>query len=66
MIFGTNLCSLNIGLMMYERVQWQEAEATKKDFNTILTRQAMKFFTFELFKVILDAIPLMFHHRTMF
>ena len=41
-----------------EEQKWQEAEATRKDFNIVLTRQDKKFFTFELFKVILDAIPL--------
>ena len=33
MIFGTNLSTLNSGLMMYGRARWQEAEATRKDFN---------------------------------
>ena len=46
MIFGINLSTLNVGLMMYERARWQEAEATIKDFNTALTRQDKKFFTF--------------------
>ena len=32
MIFGTNLSTLNIGLMMYGRGRWQEAEATRKIF----------------------------------
>ena len=32
MIFGTNLSTLNIGLMMCGRARWQEAEATVKDF----------------------------------
>ena len=36
MIFGTDLSVLNIGLMMYGRTRWQEAEATIKDFNTVL------------------------------
>ena len=30
MIFGTNLSTLNIGLMMYGRARWQGAEATIK------------------------------------
>ena len=30
MVFGTNLRTLNIGLMKSGRVQWQEAEATRK------------------------------------
>ena len=42
---------------MYGRARWQEAEATIKDFNTLLTRQDNKFFASELFKVIQDAIP---------
>ena len=66
MIFGTDLSILNIGLMMYGRTRWQEAEATIKDFNAVLTRQDKKFFIFELFKVIQDAIPLILHCRTMY
>ena len=46
MIFRTNLSMLKIGLMMYGRARWQEAEATIKYFNTVLTRQDKKFFTF--------------------
>ena len=65
MIFGTNLSTLNIGLMKSGRVQWQKAEETRKDFNIVLTRQDKKFFTFELFKVIQDAISLILHCRTM-
>ena len=42
--------TLNIGLMMYGRARWQEAEATIKDFNIVLTRQDKKFSTFELFE----------------
>ena len=45
--------------------KWQEAEATTKDFNTVLTRQEKKFFTFELVKVIQDEILLILHWRTM-
>ena len=45
MIFGTDLSTLKIGLMMYGRTRWQEAEATMKDFNTVLTRQDKKFFS---------------------
>ena len=51
--------------MMYGRAKWQEAEATRKDFNSVLIRQDKKFFTFELFKVIQDAVPLILHYRTM-
>ena len=60
MIFGINVSTLNIGLMMYERARWQEA--ARKDFNTVL--QDKKFSTSELFKVIQDAIPLILHSRT--
>ena len=56
MIFGTNLSTLNIGLMMYGKATWQKAEATRKDFNTVQIRQDEKFSTSELFKVIPDAI----------
>ena len=51
--------------MIRGRARWQEADATRKDFNTVLTRQDKKFFTSELFKVIQDAIPLILHFRTM-
>ena len=60
------LRTLNIGLMMYGRARWQEAEATIKAFNIVLTRQEKKLFTFELFKVIQDAIPLILHCRTIY
>ena len=65
MIFGINLSTLNIGLMMCGRARWQEAEATRKYFNIVLIRQDKKFFTSELFKVNQDAIPLILHCRTM-
>ena len=42
-IFGTILCNLNIGLMKSGRVQWQEAEETRKDFNIVLIHQDKKF-----------------------
>ena len=45
MIFGTNLITLNIGLMMHGRARWQEAEATRKDFSIVLTSQDKKSFT---------------------
>ena len=38
------LSTLNIGLMMYGRARWHEAEATRKDFNIVLIRQDKKFF----------------------
>ena len=65
MIFRTILSTVNIGLRMYGRARWQEAGATMKDFSNVLTRLDKKFFTFELFKVIEDSIPLIFHYRTM-
>ena len=65
MIFGTNLSTLSIGLMKCGRARWQEAEATRKDFNVVLTRQDKQFFISELFKVIQDAIPLILHIRIM-
>ena len=43
MIFGTNLSTLNTGLTICGRARWQEAEATRKDFNIVLTRQEKKF-----------------------
>ena len=58
MIFGINLSTLNIGLMMYGRARWQEAEATRKYFNTVLIRQDKKFLISELFKIIQDANPI--------
>ena len=64
-VFGAVLGTLSIGLMNCGRAKWQEAEATKKDFNTVLTRQDKKFFISELFKVIQDAIPLILHSRAM-
>ena len=37
MIFGTMLRTVSIGLMKCGRAKWQEAEETRKDFNTLLT-----------------------------
>ena len=54
---GTKLSTLNIGLLKCGRAKWQDAEATRKDFNIVLTRQDKKLFISELFKVIQDAIP---------
>ena len=65
MIFGTNLSTINIGLTICGRPRWQEAEATRKDFNIVLTHQDKKFFTSELFEVTQDAIPLILHFTTM-
>ena len=64
-VFGTNLSTLHIGLMMYGKARWQEAEAPRKGFNTVLIRQDKKFLISELFKVIQDAISLILHYRTM-
>ena len=57
-LFGTNLRTLNIGLMKCGRARCTEVEATRKDFNIVLTRQDKKFFISELFNVIQDAIPI--------
>ena len=65
MIFGTNLSTLNIGLTICGRARWQEAEATRKDINVVLTRQDKKFFISEPFMVIQDAIPLILDFGTM-
>ena len=65
MIVGTNLRTLSISLMKCERAKWQEAEATRKDINIVLTRQDKKFFISQPFKVIQDAIPLIPHCKTM-
>ena len=65
-VFGTNLRTLDIGVMKCGRVEWQEAEATRKDFNIVLIRQDKKFFISELFKVIQDAIPLILYCITMY
>ena len=65
MIFRTNLSTLNIGLVKCGIAKCKVAEATRKDFNTVLIRQDKKFFTSELFKVIQDAILLILHFRTM-
>ena len=43
MIFKTYLSTLTIGLMMYGRARWQEAEVKRKDFNIVLIRQDKKF-----------------------
>ena len=64
-IFGTVSCIRNIGLMMYGRARWQEAEATIEDFNTELIRQDKKFLISELFKVVQDAVSLILLYRTM-
>ena len=56
MICGTNLSTFNIGLMMSGRARWQEAEATRTDFNPVLTRQDKKFFPSSS-RSFQDAIP---------
>ena len=42
-IFGTNLSTLDIGLIERGRVEWWEVEGTRRYFNTGLTRQDRKF-----------------------
>ena len=37
-IFGANLSTLNIGLMVCGRARWQEADTTRKDINIVLIR----------------------------
>ena len=59
MIFGTTLRTVNMGQTVCGRARWQEAEATRKDFNIAPTRQVKKFFTVKFFNVIQDAIPKM-------
>ena len=60
-----HVCILNIGLMKSGKAPWQEEEETRKDFSiVVLIRE--KFFTSELFKVIQDAILLIFHCSTMY
>ena len=56
MIFR-KMSTLTVGLIKYGRARWQESEATRKDFNTVLIRQDKKFFTSELSNVNQDAIP---------
>ena len=43
-VFGTNLRIPDIGLMKCGRVEWQEAEATRKYFNIVVIYQDKKFF----------------------
>ena len=63
-VFGTNLRTLNIGLMKCGRVKWQKAEETRQYFNSVLIHQDKKFLVSKLFKVIQDAISLILY-RTM-
>ena len=42
------------------KAQWQKEEETRKDFNIVPILHE-KFFTFELFQVIQDAISLILH-----
>ena len=60
------MCTLIIGLVKCGRVQWQEAEKTRQDFNVVLIHQHKKFFISELFKVIQDAAPLILHETDRF
>ena len=52
--------------MKSEREQWQKAEETRTYTSIVLIHQDKKFFISELFKVIQDAISLIFHYRTMY
>ena len=63
-IFRIILCFVIIGLTKSGRTAWQEEEDQKKKISIVLILQK-KFFTSELFKVIQDAISLIFHYRTM-
>ena len=47
-----------------EEYNGKEAEATRKDFNLVLTHQDKKFFNSELFEGTQDVISLIFHYRT--
>ena len=63
-IFRIILCFVIIGLMISGRVEWQEAEATRKYFSIVLILQE-KFCTSELSKVMKDAVLLILNYRTM-
>ena len=60
-IFETILNDLNIGLVKSGRVEWQEAEETRKDFNIVLIHQDKKFFISDQ-----DAVLLILQYRTMY
>ena len=64
-IFRISSHTLLIGLTVSGKYAWQEEEETRKDTSTVLIRQE-QFFTFELFKVIQDAISLILLYRTMY
>ena len=63
-IFRISSHTLLIGLTVSGKYAWQEAEATRKDFNIVLIRQDKKFFLSQLFRDIQDAISLILHCRT--
>ena len=56
--------TLSIGLMKCGTAKCKEAQETRKYFNIVLIRQDNKFFISEHFDVILGAIPLIPHFRT--
>ena len=60
-IFETILNDLNIGLVKSGRVEWQEAEETRKDFNIVLIHQDKKFFISDQ-----DAVLFILQYRTMY
>ena len=62
MIFKNISCIAIIGLTKSRRVAWQEQE-TRKDTSIVLILQE-QFCTSELFKVILNAVLVILHHRT--
>ena len=65
MIFRNSSCIVLIGLTKSGRVEWQEAEETRIDFNIVPIHQDKKLFASELFKVIQDATSLILRYRTM-
>ena len=56
-IFRNISCIVIIGLTTSGRIQWQEAEETRKDTSIVVIRQEQSC-TSELFKVIQDAVSL--------
>ena len=65
-IFGTILSNLNIGLMNSGRVQCQKAEETRKGFQYCTNPSGQEILFSELFKVVQDAVLLIFLYRTKF
>ena len=65
-IFRNIMCIVIIGLTKCGRTAWQEEGETRKCFQYCTDPSRQEFFISELFKVIQDAISLIFHYRTMF